>query len=198
MKRSDVLQLGVILVGIIMGLLALQSVFSSLYGVFVLITGGRYGSEYMYATVLTFFAVTGLQALACFLLITRSRNIAEWIYRRSGLSNGFKITSKPNDLLFIVLICIGIFLLISNISPLLSAIFINFKRVGGHNNLQYMQESNQVKWIELILEVLLPLILLMAARPIADYFARNINDEPIIIEEEGEPNLLINGHEEQL
>ena len=196
MKRSDTLQLGVIMVGIIIGLLALESALSSLYGVFVLLTGGSNDSEYMYTPVLTFFAYTGLQALACFLLITRSRNIADWTYKRSGLSNGFKITSKPNDLLFIVLVSIGIFLLINNITPLLSAIFTSFKRAGGHNIFESMQESNLVKWPELILKILLPLILLMAARPIADYFARNINDEPIIIEAEGEADSLINDPEE--
>lgn len=184
MKRSDVLQLGVILIGIIIGLMTLDTIFNSLYGVFVLLTGGRYDSEYMFTPMLTFFAVSGLKALTCWLLITRSRGISDWIYERSGLKSGFSISSQPNDLLFIILVAIGIYLLITNIIPLISALISSFKAAGSRHGYEALQGSPHAKWMELILNILLPLILLMAARPIADYFARNLSEEPVKIEEE--------------
>ena len=185
MKRSDVLQLAVILVGMVMGFLTLQYILSSLYAVFLWLFDN---GNAMMSPMLTIFAVAGLQALFCWLLITRSRQIATFIRERSGLKTGMNITSRPNDLLYILLVVLGIYLLLSNLTTLLSAIIESFSRKAAPRMFDQFADERPVKWAALLLEVALPLILLIAGRPIADYFAKNISDEPISIEEEAPPS----------
>ena len=129
------------------------------------------------------FALVGLQALCCWLLITKSDKLAAWFYRNSELGNGFKIVSKPNELLHVLLVAIGIYLLLSNLTPLLTTIFDSFKERSSRGILDMNEDERPVQWARLLLNIVLPFILLMFAKPIADYFAKNIGEEPISIEE---------------
>jgi hypothetical protein len=181
MKKADVLQLTIILIGIVFGFVALQYLLSSLYIIFVWIFSGGYGSENYPG--LSIFAIVGLQALCCWLLITKSDKLAAWFYRKAELGTGFKIVSKPNELLHVLLIAIGIYLLLSNLTPLLTTIFDSFKERGSRGVPGSFEDERPVQWTRLILNILLPLILLMFTKPIADYFAKNIGEEPISIEE---------------
>ena len=181
MKRSDALQLAVVLVGVVMGLLTLQYILSSLYAVFLWLFSN--GNEMM-SPLLTIFAVAGLQALFCWLMITRSEPIAAFIRKRSGLKDGVKIISRPNDLLYILLIVLAFFLLLTNITPLLTTIIESFRKKSSPNLLDQFSDQRPINWIPLILDVLLPLIVLMAGRPIANYFAKAIGEEQMSIEEE--------------
>ena len=183
MKKADVLQLSIILIGIVFGFFTLQYILSSLYTVFFWIFGGGYGGEGYFSTTITIFAVAGLQAICCWLLITKSERIAALIYQRSKLGSTFKIVSKPNDLLYILLTAIGIYLLLSTLSPLLQAIFQSFKDAGSGGIRSLFDEPRPTNWKQLILDIILPLILLMFGKPIADYFAKNLSDEEMIIEE---------------
>jgi hypothetical protein len=181
MKKADVLQLTMVLIGIVLGFSALQNLFSSLYITFIwLFTGTSNTANYLNLTI---FAVVGLQVICSWLLITRSDKLAKWFYRKSELGTGFKIITKPNDLLHILLIVIGIFLLISNLGPLLKVIIEAFKTRASRGILETFEEERPVAWLSLIFDILLPLMLLMFAKPIADYFAKKIGEEPIGIEE---------------
>jgi len=181
MKKANVLQLAIVLIGIVFGFLSLQYLLSSLYGIFIWLfaSGGR--DEYFSGT-LSIFALVGLQALCCWLLITRSEKLAAWFYRHSQLGNEFKITSKPNELLHVLLVVIGIYLLLSNLTPLITTIFDFFKEHSSRG-LYKIEDEQPAPWARLLLNIILPFILLMFAKPIADYFAKNISDEPITIEE---------------
>ncbi|MEI9959170.1 MAG: hypothetical protein WDM90_23305 [Ferruginibacter sp.] len=182
MKKADVLQLAIVLVGIIFGFLTLQYLFSSLFGIFTWIFSGGYGADSYLAPGISIYAVIGLQALCCWVLITQSGKLAAYLHEKSNLGTGFKITGNIQSLLYVVLIAIGIYLLLSNLNPLISTIFQNFKdRVA---NDIYNQDQRPVEWIRLILDVLLPGLLLLFAKPIAGYFAKNIGEETVIIEEE--------------
>lgn len=182
MKKADVLQLTIVLIGIVFGFVALQYLFSSLYAIFLWIFAGRDGDVYFTGT-LSIFAVVGLQTLCCWLLITRSGKLAAWFYSKSELGNRFKIISRPNELLHIVLVAIGIYLLLSNLTPLLTTIFDFFKARGSRGILDMDVDERPTQWARLILNLVLPFILLMFSKPIADYFAKNISEEPISIEE---------------
>lgn len=183
MKKADVLQLAIVLIGIVFGFVALQYLFSSLYGIFAWIFSGGYGSDSYLAPGISIFAVVALQAVCCWLLITKSGELAAYFYKKSELGTGFKIVSNPNDLLHILLIVIGIYLLVSNLSPLLSTIFDSFKQRVSHKLLNQFEDEKPVEWTRLILNILLPLILLMFAKPVAEYFAKHIGEEPVSIEE---------------
>jgi hypothetical protein len=193
MRKADVLQLTIVLIGIVLGFTALQYLFSSLYVIFAWIFSGGYGGESYYAPGISIFAVVGLQALCCWLLITRSSTLAAWFYRKSELGTGFKITTKPNELLHILVVAIGIYLLLSNLTPLLTGIFESFK---NHIPRGTFEDERPVAWARLLLNIALPLLLLMFAKPIADYFAKNIGEEPISIEESIDGTTLPGTNEE--
>ena len=183
MKKADVLQLTIVLIGIVFGFVAVQYLLSSFYGVFAVLFSDEIGSGSYFPGVVSIFALVGLQALCCWLLITKSDKLAAWFYRNSELGNGFKIVSKPNELLHVLLIAIGIYLLLSNLTPLLTTIFDSFKERGSRGILDMNEDERPVQWARLLLNIVLPFILLMFAKPIADYFAKNIGEEPISIEE---------------
>ena len=183
MKKADVLQLTIVLIGIVFGFVAVQYLLSSFYGVFAVLFSDEIGSGSYFPGVVSIFALVGLQALCCWLLITKSDKLAAWFYRNSELGNGFKIVSKPNELLHVLLIAIGIYLLLSNLTPLLTTIFDSFRERGSRGLLDMNEDERPVQWARLLLNIVLPFILLMFAKPIADYFAKNIGEEPISIEE---------------
>ncbi len=183
MKKADVLQLAIVLIGIVFGFMAIQYFLSSLYGVFAWIFAGGFGIEGYYPSGISVVAMVGLEILVCWLLITRSDKLAAFFYRKSELGTGFKIVSSPADLLHILLICIGIYLLLSNLTPVLTSIFESFIERSPRGVQGLFEDEKPVPWMKFLISLLLPSILLMFAKPIADYFAKNIKEEPINIEE---------------
>jgi len=176
MKRSDALQLAVILVGLVMGLLTLQYLISSLYAVFLWLFDDGNG---MLSPMLTIFAVAGLQTLFCWILISRSAAIAGFIRRVSGFNAEIQIVSQPTDLLYILLVVLGIYLLFANTGPLLTAIIESFTKKSSPANFDPFSDQRPVKWIPLVVEIVLPVILLIFGKPIAAYFSKVISSIPI-------------------
>ena len=78
MKKADVLQLSIVLIGIVYGFVALQYVLTSLLGILLWIFGGGYGGEGLLTSSLPFLVSFVLQALCCWLLIIKSGAIAEY------------------------------------------------------------------------------------------------------------------------
>jgi hypothetical protein len=183
MKKADVLQLTIVLIGIVFGFVALQYLFTSLYGIFALLFSLGYGGNDYYGPVVTNIAVIGLEVISSWVLITKSEQLAVYLHKKTNLGKGFKIIARPNDLLYILLIAIGIYIFLQNISPFLTAIYETFIQRSPRGVRGLFEDERPVAWTRLILNIIVPLVLLMFAKPIADYFARNIGEEPISIEE---------------
>lgn len=183
MKKADVLQLTIVLMGVVFGFVALQYLFTSLYGIFVWLFSSGYGGSDYYGPVVTNFAVIGLEVISSWVLITKSEQLAAFLQKKTNLGTGFKIVSKPNDLLYILLIAIGIYILLDNIGPFLTAIYESFIERSPRGIRGLFEDDRPVAWTKLILDLIVPLILLMFAKPIADYFAKNISEEQASIEE---------------
>ncbi len=183
MKKADVLQLSLVLIGIFYGFIALQYVLTSLLGILLWIFGGGYGGEGLITSSLPFLISLVLQVLCCWLLIIKSGAIAEYFYKLSALGTGFKIVSKPNDLLYILLIVTGIYLLLSNLAPLLNAIFISFKQKMPRGTNGLFEDQRPIEWTSLILDIMLPFVLLIFAKPISNYFSKYLSEAPISVEE---------------
>lgn len=182
MKKADVLQLAIIMVGIIFCFLTLQYIFSSLIGIFAWIFSGGYGPADYLTPGIGIYAAIALQATCSWLLITNSRKLAAYLYEKANLGSGFKITGNTESLLYILLIAIAVYLLISNITPLLTEIFRTFKqRASG--SLFEQEDQRPTEWAKLVLDIALPCLLLFFAKPIAGYFAKDAGEEPVSIEE---------------
>lgn len=182
MKKADVLQLAVMLVGIILGFITLQIIFSALFGLLAwLFTGGYAAENYLAPGIAVYISIV-LQGLCSWLLITKSGNLAAYLYEKSNLGTGFKIVSNIQSLLYIILVAIAIYLLITNLTPLINAVFKSFKEKATGNSFS-QQDQRPVEWAELFISILLPCLLLFFAKPIASFFAKNINEEPLNIED---------------
>ena len=183
MKKADVLQLTIVLIGIVIGFVALQYLFTSLYGIFAWLFSPAFGGSEYYGPIVTNLAVIGLEVISSWVLITKSEQLAVYLHKKTNLGTGFKIVSKPNDLLYILLIAIGIYIFLQNISPFLTAIYETFIQRSPRGVRGLFEDERPVAWTRLILNIIVPLVLLMFSKPIADYFAKNIGEEPISIEE---------------
>jgi hypothetical protein len=91
MKKADVLQLTIVLVGIVYGFVALQYLFSSLYGIFAWIFAGGYGTDSYFPGSISIFAVIGLQVICCWLLITRSDKLAAYFTADRGWAQALRL-----------------------------------------------------------------------------------------------------------
>ncbi len=183
MKRANSLQLAFVLVGVVFGILSLPSLFTLLVGIFVSIfNGSNDQSDFIMYNVFIALGIS-LQVFVCWLLITRSAKFSGFIRRKSELGTGINIITKPNDLLYILLLAIGIYLLLSNLSPLLTAIFQSFKNKSTPGIHRLYETARPIEWSTIILNIIVPSVLLMFAKPIANYFAKNIGEEPVSIEE---------------
>ncbi len=184
MNKANVLQLTFVIIGVVFGILSLPSLFTLLAGILVSLLNGGYGQlDFITYNVLIALGIS-LQVFACWLLIVRSAKFAGFIQRKSGLGNGINMIIKPNDLLYILLITIGIYLLLSNLPPLLTAIFQIFKNKSTSGIQHLYENARPIDWSSIILNIILPLVLLMFAKPIADYFAKNLCEEQISIEDD--------------
>lgn len=183
MKKADVLQLSFVLIGVVFGILSLPSLFTLLVGIFVSLFNGSYDqTDFIIYNVFIALGIS-LQVFVCWLLIARSAKFSGFVRRKSELGTGINIIAKPNDLLYILLIAIGIYLLLSNLSPLITAILQSFKNKSTPGILHLYETTRPIDWSTIILNIILPSVLLMFAKPIADYFAKNISGEPITFEE---------------
>jgi hypothetical protein len=179
MKRANVLQLTFILVGIVYGIFSVPVILSLLLTtIIMLLNGGSEPGEILLFNVFSLLAIA-LQIFACWLLITRSGSFAASVQKRSGIGKGFSITANPNDLLHILFVVVGIYLLLTNLAPFLKAVFMSFQARGRSGLLEV--ENLAPDWITIIINLLLPLILLMFGKPIADYFAGKVTEDPIVI-----------------
>ncbi len=182
MRKSDTLQLVIIVLAVVTGFTALQSftmaVFSFVFSFMDENVGGRYAG-----TVLPYLLTGLLQAVTAWIILTKSKDLALYIYERTGIGRSFRITSNPADVLFILLIVLGIFMLISQLPTFLSAILDAFKSkvASGYSSLEPGSTSLGLSFVRL----LLPLILLMFTKQVTNYFADKMTPEDIIIEEDG-------------
>lgn len=192
MKKANVLQLTFIITGIAFGISALQDFFTTLLSLLIF----AFNSNDLNNTLglgmsMGILLSIGIKIFICWLLITQSGKLASFISKRAEFERGFSIISKADDLLYILLITVGIFLFLSNIVPLLTGIFDSFRNKSSSGMQNLFETAKAIDWTSNILDVILPLVFLMLARPIANYFAKNVNDEEITIEEtDEEPNLL--------
>jgi len=179
MKKTDVLQLAIIIMAIIICVNSFQYVISAGIGIVYALGTGGYNITSYSPTIISLL-VTLLYTAICWQLIVKSQQIASWLYEKSNVGTAFKIISHPEDLLFILFIITGIYYLVDQLPVFLSAVVSAFKTKASGN----FGESNYgppTNWTTLILRLVLPSVLLMAARPLAAYFAKNVSSEPITL-----------------
>ena len=179
MKKGDVIQLTVIILAFIIGFTAIQYFFYSVVNLVYLAGAGEFASA-VSAPTIVILIVTVLECMLCWLLLVRSAKIADFIYEKTSMGTSFKIISQPNDLLYILLIITGFYFLLENL-PVLIRGLVNAFRSKATSRFDVPEYNSHIDWTTTIIKLLLPAVLLMAARPIANYFAKNVREEPVVI-----------------
>ncbi|MBL0358528.1 MAG: hypothetical protein IPP72_17435 [Chitinophagaceae bacterium] len=180
MKKGDVIQLSIIILALVTGFQTIQYFFNAITGLLYVIGSGEYVAGTLSPTLILFLIVLA-QGSISWLLLTRSRAVADFIYEKANIGTSFKIMSRPEDLLFVLLIVAGFYFLLQNLPDLIRGIVAAFKSKAGSSGLNYYEPVTQTNWTSVIIKLLLPLALLMFAKPIAFYFAKNVSDEPVTI-----------------
>ena len=183
MKKGDVVQLAIIILALIIAINSLQYFFGAMVGLIYAIGMGDF-SLTTFSPAIVSLLVTLLYVAICWQLLTKSRSIADFIYEKTNIGTSFKIISRPGDLLFILFIAIGFYYLLENLPALIKGMVYAFKAKGGSRFDLYNNYDKPTDWTILFIRLLLPLILLMGARPFANYFAKNVDDEPVMIGED--------------
>ena len=186
-QKSNLLQLAIVICGIILGFLSLQYLLASLVGIiYILSDRSGFGEQGIFFPLMSVIIPVLLQTICSWLLISRSKSISGFIQTRSKLPPQFSVSSNTHELLFIILVVIGIYMLIINLSPLLNSIVLMFRQKVSPGIFDLPFEKQKEGWLKLCLDILLPLILLMFARPIANYFTGFTEGEQLSIEENNE------------
>lgn len=181
MKKGDVMQLAIIILALIVGINSLEYLIGSVIGLVYLLGMGEYGANATSASpTIISILVTLLYLAICWQLLVKSKGLADFIYEKTNIGTSFKIVSRPNDLLYILFIVTGIYFMIQHLPALVKGLVNAFtnKASGRYNPSEYERPAD---WLNVFVHLLLPVLLLMAARPMANYFAKNVQDEPVMI-----------------
>lgn len=182
MKKGDTIQLTVIILAFIIGFGAFRFFIDAAVNLLIMISMDDVRS-YFLAPVIVTVIVTLLQVVLCWLLLMRSAKIAAFIYEKTGIGTSFKIVSQPNDLLYILFIIVAFYFLLENLPVLIKGL-VNAFRSKASSRFDAPEYDSNINWTALFIKLLVPAILLMAARPIANYFANNVTEEPVIAGED--------------
>lgn len=193
MNKRTIIQLAIIITALVLGIFSIEYLVSSLVSLaYTLMSGSSFGEGYFIPS-LTISLAAFIQAAVCWWLIKRSGDAANFICELASFGQSLKISSKPVDLLFILLVVVGIYFLIAELPAFIKAIIGAFRSKAPHNNFSFAEEQKPVDWLRIFISLILPAVLLMFAKPIAVYFAKDLSEEAIeITDVPGETHYLHN------
>lgn len=175
MKRLDLVQLTIIVVGIFSAFFFLISLPQFLFFLYSWFSDGLKGGYYMD----TFFAniiITGSYLAAAFYCITKSKHFAEWICNNGKLQASIDFTLNKVELLFVLFVGLGIYGLIKNLPTLLVNIFNLIKSKNSLSLFETGERPTNSGILIQVFTVLLFFLLVYYAKAFADFFAAKINN----------------------
>jgi len=181
MYKSTLLQLILIVIGLFTAVSGVQYLVNNFISIIV------WKSGYVMETALMALLISGAYFLIAFFLVSRSKDWAKYISSLSRLHGDFAISADPGQIINLTLIGLCFYSLIREVPFLINRLYEGFAgKVGGISEQLYRQNDSEENWILHILNVLVPLIIVLSARPIADYFAGRMKEDPIEIKEENQ------------
>jgi hypothetical protein len=182
MKKGNVLHYALIITGIVLAYNALQTLFLSILylGIWFTEGGGRGDSEYFPSFVN--YLYLAVQLIAAWWLIIKSGNLSLRIAEKTGATESFKIAATSRALLQIVLIAIGVYFVILNITYILNFLVDEYRERN-----QYQVDGKSPFVASLVIKVLtiLPAAVLTAyAGELAAYLTKKAAVETVTIEQD--------------
>lgn len=175
MKRTDLVQLAIIIVGIFISYTFLSAIPTLVFSIYNWFETGLSGGSYMDTFVTTFF-LYGFYFLAGVLSITKSKPLAVWLCNKANFTGEISFPLSKNDLLFVLFCGLGINGLIQHLPKLL---VYGFNKIKNTNTSILDEPTGTVSTSFLVTEFLTSLLffaLLYYARVFADYLSAKINN----------------------
>lgn len=185
MRRLDVVQLCVVLIGLFAGYQFFESMLQVLYFAVNWISEGSRGVEGMFKAMLQVLLLTSLYLLFSIILIRNSKAIAEWVASKGSIDGDIRTSFNGKQLLYAVFIIIGFLGLLKTVPNFLFHVYDYFKNNRGDHGFDIYSGkivSGRTVLTEAV-TIALYVLLLIYSHIFSEYFANKIhNDEPTDIE----------------
>lgn len=181
---------------LVLAFFTLQQFVSSLILVVIqFLAGGSLGNGYFVSPLMIIFEAL-IKGVVAWILITKSADIAEFISVKANFNGSFTVRSQPSDLLYILLIVLGIYLLLNELPLFLKGILAEFRTKAPHSRFETPERLEPMDWTRTILDIILGSMLLMFAKNIALYFAKDLSSNSFSIKDDTEHHHLLDDLEE--
>ena len=173
MRRPDIIQLVIIIVALMIAYKAIdllpQFIGLIISWMFYGMTGGNVFDQLIYIGLFLIVYV-----VAILLLINQSKGLALYISEKFDLDQQVKLDQSKNNLLYVLFIGLGIYALIQKLPILFNSLW----KIFSHNiNNRGLLDIDYEKpdFILLSIQILLPLLLIIFARDLSNYFSDKIS-----------------------
>jgi len=126
MKRLDLVQLSIVITGICSAFFFVEMLPSFFYYMFDWFSGGLRGGYAMEGLIPTILLLA-IYLIFALLSISNSKQLASWIGNKANLNADINFALNAKDLLFVLLIVLGIYGLIKDLPQLLVNLYNYFK-----------------------------------------------------------------------
>lgn len=175
MKRLDLVQLTIIIVGIFSAFFFIISLPQFLFYIYTWFSDGAKGGYYL-DTLFANIIISGSYVAAAFYCILKSKHFAGWICHNAKLNAEINFALDKAALLFVLFVGLGIYGIIKNLPALLVDGFNLIKKSNSNTFLEGSQGRPNASIIIQVFTVLLFFTLVYYAKIFADFFAGKINN----------------------
>jgi hypothetical protein len=179
MKRLDLVQLTIIIVGILSGFYLIGLMPRFIFHLFSWFSDGLRGGYLMSAFIENILLVS-FYLLVSIYAIKNSKHFAEWICNKANLNADINFALDKAELLFVLFLGLGIYGLIKNLPPLLVNGYNYIKSNNGFMTETEMATTAGSNVAIQFVTVFLFTVLIYYAKVFADFAASKINNiEPV-------------------
>jgi hypothetical protein len=175
MKRLDLVQLTIIIVGILSGFYLIGLMPRFIFHLFSWFSDGLRGG-YLMGQFIENILLVSFYLLVSIYAIKNSKHFAEWICNKANLTADINFALDTRELLFTLFIGLGVYGLIKN----LSGFFVmGYRYIRSKNNLEGVHEIPDTIGYDIathFISVLLFFTLVYYAKVFADFFSSKINN----------------------
>lgn len=179
MKKSQFIQYGIIVAGILFGYKFFESLVTMIGQLVFEVRNGEDIGDFL----LPYLLIVILYGAAFILLIQRSGTIASYLVRNQSNEN-LAIRIGKQSLLQVVLIGAGIITIITNIPGTVSYLFAAFKKEVGNG--ARLEEIEKIGFRAAAIEIIVALTILYFHREISSWFLKKQDANELIFESEEE------------
>jgi hypothetical protein len=177
MKKTDPIQLAILIIVMLLGYSALQTFPYFLWLFYNWLAEGLTLADRFYNVTLNFLYLA-FYIIGVAFLLKRSKNISQKIAGASSFNSDVNVVLKKNDILYVTLIALGSFVLMTKLPKLLVKIYFSIRE----NNKPFSFESPNLIMsgdtiAELIIAIVIATTMVVYAKTITEYLTKQIEED---------------------